>query len=60
MKKIKLTRCKKRINKEKDTEYVPETQERSLIHDGTNWISPGKTSPDSDLDEATKLWKEGR
>ena len=60
MKKIHFSGCKKRINKKKNSVYVPETQEASPIHDGTNWINPTTESIKSKLDEATKLWVEGR
>ena len=60
MKKIHFSGCKKRINKRKDSAYVPETQQGSPIHDGNNFITPRKTSTESELDEATKLWVEGR
>ena len=51
---------KKRFKKKKKSVNVPETQESSAIYNGTNWINPPRESTESELDEATKLWVEGR
>ena len=60
MENIQYSGCKKRFKKKKKSVYVPETQESSPIYNGTNWINPSRESTDSELDEATKLWVEGR
>ena len=51
---------KKRFKKKEEKCKCPRDQESSPIYNGTNWINPPRESTESELDEATKLWVEGR
>ena len=60
MENIQYSGRKKGFKKKKKSVNVPETQESSPIYNVTNWINPPRESTESELDEATKLWVEGR